>query len=174
MKRGLVIAYTGNGKGKTTAALGLAFRALGYGKKIRIIQFIKGEIETGEKIFASKIDDIEIESKGLGFVGILHDKTSPARHYEAAQNALKCVKQALEDKVDIIILDEIFVAIKLKLIEEAVIVEMLKNKKPEQSVVLTGRGARANILKYCDLVTRMQKVKHPFDTGTKAVKSIDY
>lgn len=174
MSNGLIIAYTGEGKGKTTAALGMALRAAGYGKKTKVVQFIKGPSKTGEKLFSAKNSLIKIISTGLGFVGILGDTNKPEAHQEAAKRALNIAEKAIESAADILVLDEIFVALDLGLVDETEVLRLLDKKRSGQTLVLTGRGARKKILERCDLVTEMRKIKHPFDSGVKAIKSIDY
>lgn len=173
-KTGLVIAYTGDGKGKTTAALGMACRALGYGKKICIIQFIKDESKTGEKIFFAKQKNITIDSLGLGFVGIMGDKIDKEEHIKAAKKALERAKKKINEKCNIVILDEIFVALNLSLIEKRDIIELIKLRSKDQSLVMTGRGAPTDMFKYFDLITEMKNIKHPFDSGVEAVEGIDF
>lgn len=171
---GIAIAYTGDGKGKTTAALGMAFRAAGYAKKVLIIQFIKSSTVTGEIAFAKKISNIEIKSFGLGFVEIGNDQRPKSDHQKAARKALEAAKKAINSDMDLLVLDEVFVAVSLSLLGEEQIIELLREKKPRQTIVLTGRGASPAILRHCDLVTEMKNIKHPFDQGRAAIKSIDF
>lgn len=172
-KKHLVIAYTGEGKGKTTAALGLAFRALGYDKKVKIVQFIKSTGCSGEEKFAKKVG-ITFVPMGRGFVGILGDKKNIEEHKRAAKNALVEARKQIIKRCDILILDEILVAIDLKLIEEEEVINFIEENRNSQDIVLTGRGASKKMIDLCDLVTNMQNVKHPFGKGMEAIESIDY
>jgi cob(I)alamin adenosyltransferase len=174
--KGLVIVYTGDGKGKTTAALGLCIRAVGYDKKVCIIQFIKGSWKYGEIEGIKKLaPNVEFHRKGLGFVGIIDDKLERSEHVRAAGEALKFAEgQMLSGRYDIVILDEINVAVKLGLIEVDDLVDLI-NKKPEGlDLILTGRNAAEEVVERADLVTEMREIKHPFQKGIKAKKGIDF
>lgn len=168
---GLTIYYCGNGKGKTTAALGLALRAIGYGKKVLVVQFIKGDYLSGEDLSTRQIKNITIEKKGLGFV----KKTDKReKHLEAARDALGRLQEALRGSYDVIVADEILNAVQAKLINKNDVINLIKEKRPYQSLVLTGRPSYKRIIDQCDLATRMTKLKHSYDKGVLAVKSIDY
>ena len=174
--KGIVIVYTGGGKGKTTAALGLALRAAGYKKKALIIQFIKGSWETGEMNSIRRLSpEIELVRIGKGFVGILDDKESFEDHVSAAQEALEIAKKAvLSKKYSVVILDEINYAAEGKLIKIQDILDLIKNKDPKLHLVLTGNHASPKVIAKADLVTEMKEIKHPFRKGIKAQKGIDY
>ncbi len=164
----MIIIFTGNGKGKTTAALGQAMRALGQGKKVLIIQFIKGGWISGEHKFAEKFQipksRFKIIPAGKGFVGICGDKLPFSVHKKAAQNALNLAKKAIKSKkLDLIILDEINVAINLGLIKANEVLEVLKSSSAD--VILTGRLAPKSFIQKADLVTEMKEIKHPFKKG---------
>lgn len=175
-KRGLVIAYVGEGKGKTTAALGLCLRALGHKKKIVFVQFIKNCKKTGEhKFFCSNGLGENIIQVGSGFVGIAGDKKNIKTHRETAKKGIvKAGEIIASRRFEIIVLDEIIVANNLGLIKEEEIIELIESKKPEQTIVLTGRGELGKIEEYCDLITQMKCIKHPFDHGIGAIEGIDY
>jgi len=174
-KNGLVIVYYGNGKGKTTTAVGLAIRAAGRGLKTKIIQFIKGPVESGEEIWLKSNLQIEIEKFGLGFVGILGDKRKISEHQRTAQIALAQAASDLKDKkYDILILDEILGAIKGNLIPLQSVLKLIKEKPPAKTLVLTGAPKIDEIIKCSDLVSEIKKIKHPFDKGIQAIKGIDY
>lgn len=175
-KNGLIIVHTGNGKGKTTAALGLAMRAWGDGLRVLILQFIKGgwkygEIETIKKLGA--IDGrIELRRLGKGFQRNTDDK---AEHIEAAKEALKEAGKAFEaGSYDLIILDEINYAVKFELITVEDVKELLAKRPAELHVVLTGRDAKEDIIDMADLVTEMKLIKHPYQKGIKAQKGIEF
>ncbi|MFA6493275.1 MAG: cob(I)yrinic acid a,c-diamide adenosyltransferase [Patescibacteria group bacterium] len=170
----MIHIYTGEGKGKTTAALGLALRAIGAKKKVVILQFMKKAGFSEHKAIEEFNLPISIKSFGIGFYKILGDKKPESEHKKAAQKALEKTRQIVKDKeFDLIILDEINVAIDNKLIDVQEVIEIIGlNKKAE--LVLTGRNAHSKLKKIADLVTVMKKDKHYFDTGTKARKGIEY
>lgn len=169
----MVIAYTGEGKGKTTAALGLAFRAMGYKKKVSVVQFIKSKGISGEERFAKKIG-VSFAPMGCGFVGIIDDNKNILEHKKAARKALDEARQRVATGCDFLILDEILVAVKLKLISERKLLDFIQENRKKVNIILTGRGASDKLINACDLVTNMQNVKHPFDRGEIAAKAIDY
>jgi cob(I)alamin adenosyltransferase len=174
--KGLVIVYTGDGKGKTTASLGLCVRAVGYDKKVCLIQFIKGSWKYGELDGIKKLaPDVDLYQKGLGFVGIIDDKLDKSEHIKAAGEALDFARDKIHSgDYDIVILDEINVAIHLKLIEVDDVIKIIENKPKSLDLVLTGRNAKNEIIDRADLVTEMREIKHPFQKGIKAKKGIDF
>lgn len=170
---GLVHVYTGTGKGKTTAALGQGLRALGKGLKVLMIQFMKGDIEYGEITAIRNLDGFSIEQFGRpDFV----DRDNPAEiDVEWAQKGLKRAKEILvKNDHDLVILDEINVAIDWKLIELDDVVELIRNKPKNVELILTGRYAHPKIIELADLVTDMHEVKHPFQTGILARDGIEH
>lgn len=176
-ENGLIHIYTGNGKGKTTAALGLALRAIGAGKKVIIIQFMKmGEYSEHKAIKKYRLP-ILIESYGIGYYKILGDKKPKTAHQKAAQKALKFAQKIIaENKHDLIILDEINVAVYLGLIKIEEVIQLLtpKTYTIKSEIVLTGRRAHLKLKKIAHLITDMKKVKHYFDKGQKARQGIEY
>lgn len=170
----MIQIYTGEGKGKTTAALGLALRALGAQKKVAIIQFLKKPNTSEYKAINKFKLPILIESFGIGFFKILGDNKPPQAHQKAAQKALQKARQVIESKnYDLVILDEINVALNYNLITLTEIMEIIKlNKKTE--LILTGRNAHPKLKKIADLVTEMKNNKHYFNNGTPARKGIEY
>jgi cob(I)alamin adenosyltransferase len=174
--KGLVIVYTGKGKGKTTAALGIVLRSVGHGHKAIMIQFIKGEWYYGELTSSRRLEpEFEMIAAGKGFVGILDDDHTIEQHQDAAQNATTLAIEKLSTGIyDVMILDEINYAIKLNLITIQNVLEIVKIKPPNTTLVLTGNYAPREIIGVADLVTEMKEVKHPFGLGTKAIKGIDY
>ncbi len=175
-EKGLVIVYTGDGKGKTTAALGLCIRAVGYDEKICIIQFIKGSWKYGELDGIKKLaPNVELHQKGLGFVGIIDDKLDKTEHIKAAGEALAFAGEKIQsEKYDIVILDEINVAVNLGLIKVEEVLGLIEKKPELMDLVLTGRSAKQEIIDRADLVTEMREIKHPFKKGIKAQKGIDF
>ena len=175
-KDGLTIVYTGKGKGKTTAALGIALRAVGYGKKICMIQFIKGSWHYGEMHSSKRLEpEFEIIAIGRGFVGIIDDTTPKEEHENIAKEAIKIsIEKIQSGKYDIVILDEINYAINLDLVKVEDVLNLIKSKPPGLDLVLTGNYAKDEIIELADLVTEMKEVKHPFQRGIKAKKGIDF
>jgi cob(I)alamin adenosyltransferase len=175
-KDGLVIVYTGNGKGKTTAALGMALRAIGYDHKVCMLQFIKGSWHYGEMDSSKKLEpNFELIAIGKGFVGILDDNSSREEHEKYAAEALKvCREKIFSEKYNVVILDEVNYAINLGLIDVIEIIKIIKEKPTNLDLVLTGNHAKDEIIELADLVTEMKEIKHPFKSGIKAKKGIDF
>jgi cob(I)alamin adenosyltransferase len=175
-KDGFVIVYTGKGKGKTTAALGIALRAVGYNHKICMIQFIKGSWHYGEMTSSKRLEpEFELIAIGKGFVGIMDDKSPIEDHKKIADEALRIAKEKIRsEKYDIIILDEINYAINLNLVKLDDVLDLIKIKPPKLNLVLTGNYARDEIIQVADLVTEMREIKHPFKAGIRAKKGIDF
>jgi len=174
---GLVHVYTGDGKGKTTAALGMAFRAAGWGLKTLFIQFIKGGFRYGELAAAEGPKSlIEIRPLGKGFI---KDCTSPADCPEdrvAAEDALRIARGELAvGDHSLVVLDEVLYAVKLKLIGAAAVAEAVRERSQGVEVVMTGRGPVADeLLEIADYVTEMKAHKHPYDNGVKARKGVEF
>lgn len=175
-KDGLVIVYTGKGKGKTTAALGIALRAVGYQKKICMIQFIKGSWHYGEMDSSKRLEpEFEMVAVGKGFVGIIDDKSSKEDHEKIAKEAIKISSQKILSKnYDIVILDEINYAVDLGLISLNDVLNLIKIKPKDLDLILTGNYAKEEVIEQADLVTEMKEIKHPFQKGVKAKKGIDF
>ncbi|GDY16452.1 cob(I)yrinic acid a,c-diamide adenosyltransferase [Nitrosopumilaceae archaeon] len=175
-KDGLTIVYTGKGKGKTTAALGIALRATGYAKKTCMIQFIKGSWHYGEMYSSKRLEpEFEMVAIGKGFVGIIDDKSSKEEHEQIAKEAIKISTEKIQSgKYDIIILDEINYAINLGLVKVEDVINLIKSKPRELDLILTGNYAKDEIIELADLVTEMREIKHPFQQGIKAKKGIDF
>ena len=175
-KDSLVVVYTGGGKGKTTAALGMVLRAVGHNQKICMIQFIKGSWHYGEKNSSKRLSpEFELITTGKGFVGILDDNSPKEKHEKVAKEAIKiCQEKIQSEKYDTIILDEVNYAINLDLIKANDIIELIKSKPPGLNLVLTGNYAAPEIIELADLVTEMKEIKHPFRNGIKAKKGIDF
>ncbi|MER5176483.1 MAG: cob(I)yrinic acid a,c-diamide adenosyltransferase [Candidatus Nitrosocosmicus sp.] len=174
--KGLIIIYYGNGKGKTTAALGVALRAIGYNHNVCMIQFIKGEWDYGELYSSNKLKpNFELIVTGKGFVGIIDDDHHLDEHIQSSKNALKIAREKIRSgKYDIIILDEINYALKLNLITENEVISLLDSKPAELNIIMTGNYLSNKMLELADLVTEMKEVKHPYKKGIKARKGIDF
>lgn len=175
-KIGLIIVNTGDGKGKTTAALGICVRAVGYDKKVVIVQFIKGSWHYGELDGIKRLaPNVEMITGGKGFVGIIDDKLPRSEHEKAAEETLKLANDLiLSGKYDIVILDELNVAVSIGLLKIDDVLKMLDNKPELMNIVITGRGADPALIERADLVTEMKEIKHPYQKGILAQKGIDY
>lgn len=165
--------YTGEGKGKTTAAFGLALRAIGRGLKVYIIQFIKGGFDYGELYIVDKLPNLKLKAFGRG--KFVTTKPAQKEDIQLAEEALALAQKVVKSgDYDIVILDEINVALELKLIETRKVVELIENKPKHVELVLTGRYAPEKIVEIADLVTEMKEIKHPFNKGYGARKGIEY
>ena len=175
-KNGLTIVYTGKGKGKTTAALGIALRATGYKKKICMIQFIKGSWHYGEMESSKRLEpEFEMVAIGKGFVGIIDDKSPKEDHQKIAKEAIRISNEKMQSgKYDIVILDEINYAVNLNLISLDDVLNLIKSKPENVDLVLTGNYAKEEVIEAADLVTEMKEIKHPFQKGIKAKEGIDF
>ena len=173
---GMVIVYTGNGKGKTTASLGVALRAIGHGFRVCMVQFIKGEWHYGELDSIKRLEpDFELIVAGKGFIGIIDDDHAFEEHVKAANTALNIINQKISlGTFDIIILDEINYAIDLGVVKLEDVIKIVKNRPKNVSLILTGNHAREEITSLADLVTEMKEIKHPYKKGIKAKKGIDF
>lgn len=174
--RGLVIVYTGDGKGKTTAAMGLALRAAGYGKRVLVVQFVKVWF-TGEKGGFEHLPNVEFVQAGKGFYKILGDNLPETEHVEAAKSAFEFAEAKISSgQYDVVVLDEIIGSVTGGLLPLEPVLELIDSKPPQLDLVLTGhRGHELpQLLERADLITEMKKVKHPYDSGILARKTIDY
>ena len=171
-----MIVFTGEGKGKTTASLGIALRALGYGMKVCMIQFVKGSWFTGELKSSQLLGpNFGIIRAGKGFVGIMDDRKPLSDHVAAAKEALRVSERIISSsRYDIVILDEINYALNRKLIGLRSVLRLIRVKPLHVTLVLTGRGAPMPIIDAADLVTEMRKIKHPYDKGMTARRGIDF
>ena len=173
IEKGLLIVHTGKGKGKSTAAMGLAVRAIGNGMKVGIVQFVKGVWETGERVVLDKFPELcVIKAMGEGFSWETQDRR---RDIQAAENAWQMAKDMMDDEsFDLIILDELNIPLRYDNLDIDDVVKTLHNKRQMLHVVVTGRNAKDPLLEAADLVTEMTMVKHPFRAGVKAQKGIEY
>lgn len=175
----MILLFTGNGKGKTTASLGQALRVVGYGKKVLMIQFLKGPYKSGEELAVDKFgDDFKIIKGGLGFVGILGDKIPVEEHKKSAEETWSLAKKEIISGIwDMVILDEINNAISLNLIPEKLALDFLRDIKSNGTnidIVLTGRDASPLMIEMADLVTEMKEVKHPYNHGEPARRGVEF
>lgn len=174
-EKGLIIVLTGDGKGKTTSALGMAMRAVGQGLKVTILQFIKGSWKYGELDASLKLaPHLTIRPLGEGFVHIDPENPDP-KDIQCAERAWQTCKEALfSGDWDMVILDEINNAVAYGLLQVDDVVDALQRRPPAVHVVLTGRQAHSRIIDISDLVTEMVEVKHPYQNGTLAQKGIEF
>jgi cob(I)alamin adenosyltransferase len=170
--RGLLIVYTGHGKGKTTAALGMVFRALGRGLRVTAVQFIKGKWKTGERDFAATLPQLTFHVMGLGFTWESDDLS---RDKAAAQAAWQRARELIAGGAHaIVILDELTYVLNYDFVKLDEVLESLRARPPHVHVVITGRNAPDALVAAADLVTEMKSVKHPFEKGVRAQPGLDF
>lgn len=171
-RKGRIIVNTGDGKGKTTAALGCAFRALGHGQKVCVIQFLKGKGDYGERLLARTLENLQWHICGKGFV-FKRDNIEADR--EVAQQGFRLAREMVEsDLFDLIIFDEITYLPLYSFLDVAEIVELLQNKPRRLNVIVTGRRADAALIDIADTVTSMELVKHGYAAGIAAQKGVEF
>lgn len=172
--RGLILVHTGNGKGKSSSAFGVIARALGWGHRVGVVQFIKGKWVTGERQFFAKFpDELDWHTMGDGFTwntqDLDKDKITAAAAFEKG-----CVMMA-SGEYDLVVLDEINIAMRYDYLDTETVLAGLRNRATRTSVILTGRDAKQPLMDYADLVSEMVEIKHPFkDAGIKAQRGIDF
>jgi len=171
-QQGQLHVYTGNGKGKTTAALGLAWRALGRDLPVAVVQFIKGKWKTGERLFAERLPQLTFRVMGLGFTWESDDLSRDRAAAEAAWAESRALILGGEHAV--VILDELTYVINYGFVPVAAVLEVVRARPRWVTVVITGRNAPEELTAAADLVTEMRAIKHPFTDGKKAVPGIDY
>jgi cob(I)alamin adenosyltransferase len=172
-EKGLVLVFTGNGKGKSTAAFGMALRAVQHGMKIAVVQYVKGAIATAETdAFARFGQQVEWHRMGEGFHWITQDaeldRRAAARAWELSTALLA------RPDLGLLVFDELIVSLRLRQLEEPMVLEALRNKRADQHVVLTGRGASKELIELADLVTEMKMVKHHYRAGIRAQPGIEF
>lgn len=170
--RGLVLVHTGKGKGKSSSAFGVVVRALGWGQKVGVVQFIKGKWITGERRFFDTLDDVTWHTMGEGFTWDTQDKdrdiAAATAAFEKACDLMTC------GDYDLVVLDEINIALRYEYLSVDRVLDGLKSRDQRTGVILTGRDAPAELCAYADLVTEMTEVKHPFASGIKAQRGVDF
>lgn len=175
-EKGLIIVHTGSGKGKSTAAFGMAVRSLGQGMRVGIVQFIKGAIPTGEGAMIAKLSEqgwpIEMHTMGEGFTWKTQDRQRDIA--VAAKGWAKAVELMRDPEVDLVILDEINIALKYEYVAVTDVVNELERKRHMLHVVLTGRNAPQEIIDIADLVSEMKVIKHPYSRGIKPQKGVEF
>ena len=172
-EKGLLIVHTGKGKGKSTAAFGMVFRAIGHGFNIGIVQFVKGVWGTGERdVLEHFSDQVTIKAMGEGFTWETQDRQ---RDIAAANTAWEEAKKMIADpNIKMVLLDELNIVLRYDYIDLADVVETLRNKPEDKHVIVTGRNAKDDLIEIADLVTEMTQIKHPFRDGVKAQVGIEF
>ena len=173
IEKGLTIVHTGKGKGKSTAAFGMVFRALGNDMKVGIVQFVKGKWGTGERVILEKMgDQVSMASMGEGFTWETQDRQ---RDIDAARGAWEKAKQMImDDEHDMVLCDELNIVLRYDYLDVAEVLEVLKSKPEMKHVIITGRNAKEELIEFADLVTEMEMIKHPFRSGVKAQVGIEF
>jgi cob(I)alamin adenosyltransferase len=171
-RKGLLLVYTGHGKGKTTAALGIVFRALGRGLKVAVVQFIKGKWKTGERTYAESLPDLTFLVMGRGFTwesdDLSRDKEAARKAWEESSALIRAGEHA------IVVLDELTYVINYDFVPLSEVLTVLRERPPHVHVVVTGRNAPDEMVEMADLVTEMKSIKHPFEKGIAAQPGIDF
>lgn len=175
-KQGLVVVITGNGKGKTTSAMGMALRACGHEMKTGIIQFMKGDLYSGEWDAVNRLGGlVELTATGKGFCGIQGNPYPHSEHRKNAQESIRLILEKLNsDEYDILILDEINNALKLKLVDLTQVLEILENRPYPLHLILTGRDAHPEIIERADTVSQVNEIKHAYQKEIEPQPGIDY
>jgi cob(I)alamin adenosyltransferase len=174
IEKGLIIVHTGKGKGKSTAAFGMVFRALGHGLPVAIVQFVKGKWQTGERVALEKFGDlVSINTMGEGFTWDTQDRQ---RDLAAARAAWERAKTLIKSGTyRLILLDELNIVLRYDYLPVEEVVAFLRDDKPaDVHVIVTGRNAKESLIEIADLVTEMEMLKHPFRSGVKAQKGIEF
>ncbi|QDK35476.1 cob(I)yrinic acid a,c-diamide adenosyltransferase [Sphingomonas sp. IC081] len=173
VEKGLLIVHTGKGKGKTTAALGMVVRAIGHGKKVGVVQFVKGAMTTGEKVvFDAFPDNVEFKPMGEGFTWNTQDR---ARDIALAREAWEEVKRMVADPAyDMVLADELNIVLRYDYLPLGEVLDVLTARGEMKHVLVTGRNAPEALMEAADLVTEMTLVKHPFRSGVKAQAGIEF
>lgn len=172
-ERGVAVIVTGNGKGKSSSAFGMVMRALGYGQKVGVVQFIKGEQLSGEEIYIrDKCPEVTFYQMGTGFTWDTQDRSGDIA---AAERTWKVAARLLADEsVDLVVLDELTYMLAYDYLPQAMVLEAISNRPKEQSVVVTGRGGGSALQDVMDTVSEVKDIKHAYRAGVKARKGVDY
>ncbi|HUE45668.1 MAG TPA: cob(I)yrinic acid a,c-diamide adenosyltransferase [Aestuariivirgaceae bacterium] len=173
IEKGLLIVHTGKGKGKSTAAFGMVFRALGHGFRVGVVQFVKGVWQTGERVILDRFpDQVTMKAMGEGFTWETQDRT---RDVAAARKAWNEAKAMIADpSYRMVLLDELNIVLRYDYLPLDEVVATLASRPPDTHVIVTGRNAKDEIIEIADLVTEMEFVKHPFRSGVKAQAGIEF
>ena len=173
IEKGLLIVHTGKGKGKSTAAFGMVMRAIGHGMRVGVVQFIKGRIETGEKVVLDRFaDQVSVHRMGEGFTWETQDRQ---RDIAAARSAWDVARKMIASgEYKMVLLDELNIVLRYDYVDIAEVVDTLKAKPDDVHVIVTGRNAKEELIEVADLVTEMTMVKHPFRSGVKPQAGIEF
>ena len=172
-QRPRILIFTGDGKGKTTAALGMVLRAAGHGMKVAVVQFIKSDATTGELASAAKLETVRIVQVGLGFAPPAAHPDFP-RHRAAAEAGLRLAEQILADgETALVVLDEICIAVARGLLAEQAVIDAVAKARPDACVVLTGRGATTGLIELADTVSDIRCIKHGLSFGRAAQRGVE-
>ncbi len=171
-EKGLVLVHTGNGKGKSSSAFGVVIRALGWKQKVGVVQFIKGKWITGERQFFNRIEEVTWHTMGEGFTWDTQDRDRDIAAAEAAFG--KARDMMASGDYDLVVMDEINIALRYNYLKIEDVIAGLEGRAKGTTAVLTGRGAKPELCDYADLVTEMTEVKHPFHSGIKAQRGVDF
>jgi cob(I)alamin adenosyltransferase len=175
LKKGLIIVYTGNGKGKTTAAMGSALRAVGQGLKVLMLQFIKGSWDYGELESIKRLaPDFTIQRLGKGFIHLKSQQDDKEVIENISQSWKRAEDGVLSDRYDMVILDEVNYVISYGLIPVEKVLDLIEKRPKRLHIILTGRDAHHKVIEKADLVTEMKEIKHPYSKGIKAQKGIEF
>lgn len=173
VEKGLLIVHTGKGKGKSTAAFGLVFRALGNGMKVGVVQFVKGKWQTGERNALERFgDQVTFATMGEGFTWETQDRARDIAAARAAWDRARAL--VLDAEHDLVVLDELNIVLRYDYLDVAEVLGVLNSRPPMKHVVVTGRNAKDEVIEAADLVTEMEQVKHPFRSGVKAQIGIEF
>ena len=173
IEKGLTIVHTGKGKGKSTAAFGMVFRALGNDMKVGVVQFVKGRWGTGERVILEKLgDQVTMASMGEGFTWETQDRQRDINAARAAWEKAKAM--ILDDEHDMVLCDELNIVLRYDYLPVEEVLEVLNTKPEMKHVIITGRNAKEELIEFADLVTEMEVVKHPFRSGVKAQVGIEF
>jgi cob(I)alamin adenosyltransferase len=172
-ERGLLIVHTGKGKGKSTAAFGMVFRALGHGMQVGVVQFVKGAWQTGERDVLARFPDlVTIRAMGEGFTWDVADRQRDIAAARAAWDSAKAM--IADERYRLVLLDELNIVLRYDYLPLAEVLDVLRSKPRDTHVIVTGRNARDELIELADLVTEMTEIKHPFRAGVKAQKGIEF
>lgn len=171
VERGVVLVLTGNGKGKSSSAFGMVARALGHGISVGVVQFIKGRGSTGEELFFRRFPEVTYHVMGEGFTWETQDRERDTRAAHAAWTVAAALLR--DDQIALVVLDELNIALRHHYVPLADVTNALRVRPPRQHVVVTGRGARAELIELADTVTDMHVVKHAFSAGVRAQRGIE-
>ena len=173
IEKGLLIVHTGKGKGKSTAAFGMVFRCIGHGMKAGVVQFVKGAWATGERTVLEKFPDlVTIKAMGEGFTWETQDRERDIAHARSGWEEAK--RMIADPQYALVLLDELNIVLRYDYLPTEEIIEVLRNKPADKHVIVTGRNAKDELIEIADLVTEMEQVKHPFRSGVKAQKGIEF